>query len=68
MKLSARLEKLEADSNAEGISQLWVAYEVTPGRYRQGDGRVLSEAEVEALPGSGPGLHGLIISLPEVAP
>lgn len=65
MRLEARLDKLEADNNAEDISQLWVAYEITPGRYQLDDGRVLSETELEALPGSGPGLHGLIIALPE---
>ncbi len=65
MRLKSRLERLEARHHAEPVSKLWVAYEDTPGHYRLDDGRLLSEAELDALPGYGPGLHGLIICLPE---
>ncbi len=65
MKLRARLDRLEGSTANDAITQLWLAYEETPGRYRLDDGRVLNEAELAALPGSGPGLHGLIITLPE---
>lgn len=62
MSIKNRLDKLEARAKEHDITQLWIAYEETPGCYRLDDGRVVSEAELEALPGSGPALHGLIIS------
>lgn len=60
-----RLEKLEKSTPQE-VTKLWTAVEDdhTPGLYHLDDGRTLSEAELDALPGKGPGCHGLIIQSP----
>ena len=64
MSLKDRLTRLEATTSPAAVTRLWTAFEVAPGRYRLDDGRELSEQELDELPGSGPGLHGLLICLP----
>ena len=61
-----RLEKLEKSTPLE-VTKFWTAVEDdhTPGLYHLDDGRTLSEAELDALPGKGPGCHGLIIQSPD---
>ena len=65
MRFKSRLDRLEGRAATDAVTQLWLAYEETPGCYCLDDGRVLNDAELDALPGYGPGLHGLIIALPE---
>lgn len=60
-----RLEKLEELQQLDNLIPLFVATEIVPGCYRLDDGRELDTTELDALPGSGPGLHGLIICMPE---
>lgn len=67
MNLKRRLDKLEAATPPADVTRLWTAWEVALGRYRLDDGRELSEQELDELPGSGPGLHGLVICLPAQA-
>lgn len=66
MKLKSRLDRLERSIPLE-VTKLWLAWEDdhTPGLYHLDDGRTLTEAELDALPGKGPGCHGLIIQSPD---
>ncbi len=62
-RINGRLDKLEELQHTEDHAPLFIATETTPGRYRLDDGREQNQAELDALPGSGPGLHGIIICL-----
>lgn len=65
MSLKNRLAKLEATASPVDVTRLWTAWEIAPGRFRLDDGRELSEQELDELPGSGLGLDGLVICLPD---
>lgn len=65
MRLKSRLDKLEQSIPLE-VTKLWTAVEDDhrAGLYHLDDGRTLTEVELDALPGKGPGCHGLIIQSP----
>ena len=65
MKLKGRLDKLEQSAPPE-VTKRWLAWEDnhTLGLYHLDDERTLTEVELKALAGKGPGCHGLIIQSP----